>query len=396
MNSWNALMISVLFLSAALESPLPVRAQGGGGPADTSSGKGRLLPGTALARSREVLFAARKAYPDARWLGVEGRANRSGIAVCDPEHPSQDGWRHSFYSDSAGGRLLVCECRGRIAGPFLEMGSSKDRLLRPIEEDCIDSGEAVRAVSAKFPPRLRGRRPLFLRLSMEAGAGGAPAALQWEISADGQRLRVGAARSASGPAVSGAVQELLSQETEAQRRAQGAAARPSRPGVLYTARTDMDRVMNYAARSLPGSDLMAIEGFTDARGSSPCLGEGDGWMYYFVYPNGRMAVLFACNGKVGPGALSAEHIDIRKHAPVEGRFVDTPVLLAALLRMRPSAMNEGMGRRNTRLASAKLLSFREPPFPSLAAGKKLFWFLDVGNTRYAFDAEDGRLVDTKE
>ena len=82
------------------------------------------------------------------------------------------------------------------------------------------------------------------------------------------------------------------------------AARPKK-GDVYSAKTDLEKVLVYAREHFPEANLMAVEGLVDAWGASMCIGPGDGWAYYFYNPRRRdFEVLFAAADALARGDCS--------------------------------------------------------------------------------------------
>ncbi|MFA6028766.1 MAG: hypothetical protein WC969_02805 [Elusimicrobiota bacterium] len=398
MTSFFSAALLLLALPAA-SAPAPTEA----GPIEEEAPAE--VPDTAGAGLKEVLRRARLSRADARLVSISARTTASGTVLCDPTAPFQEGWRFSLYSKSARKFLLLAECAGAVAGPLEEMRDS-EILQRPIEGSFIDSDEAMRVLSAQkvsLDPkeyRVVGKRPFSLKLSsIEDQRFPDPKPAVWEVTVGSSRFTVDAGKAGLfDPAAYGLNPEIFLPDEEIAKREANLKQRPKKGKRNATARTDYDKVMAFAGKKYPGSRLMAVESIVDSWGGSPCVGPGDGWAYYFAYPDRKdFAAIFSCLGDVGVGASPNIPVSKETHQPLEGRFVDSDVILDGLLKLQPGSMNEGLGRNYTRLGTLRLVNFKKAPFRDPALSQvTLFWVFNLGNSRYTFNARDGRLVDTRE
>lgn len=381
----------------------PASAQDEGGPL------GQAAPAaldTAGLHLKKVWQLVRRTAPDAQLVQISGKVDASGAVMCSSLAPFQDGWRFTFYSPKTREYYLMAECKGAPAGPLKELRDTLATPLLPIEGAFLESDEALRVLAKRgisLDPahyKLSPRRPFTLRLgAFDDPHFKHPKPVLWTVIIGRSSWQVDALkRCLFDPRHYGVdPEELLSEEEKAQLEL-NLKARPKKGRRNTTALADYEQVMAYAAKKHPGTELMAIEGFVDAWGGSPCLGPGDGWAYYFFHPkNKNMAVLFACKGDVGPGAASFIPVTQEANQPLGGRSVDSDVVIDQLIRKQPSVMNEGMGRNFTRHGTLRLLNYRQPPMSEPAFAEiTQFWILELGNTRYTFDAKNARLLQMRE
>ena len=217
----------------------------------------------------------------------------------------------------------------------------------------------------------------------------------WTVGAGGKNMRLDAVHGGTlDPSRYGVDLEAAAERREKPLQERRLAARPKKKGV-YTALADMDKVQHFAEAKLRGSKLMAVEGFADAWGNSPCVSPSDGWSFYYHHPKrGDFAVVFACRGEVGMGPPATVPVDPSIHQPLSGKAVDSSAVFDELIRRRDGVMNEGMGRNFTRIGTLRLVRFGEPPFPGARTAE--FWVLDIGTAQYTFEASTGRLVRAKD
>jgi len=397
-----------LLVAVLLAQPSGLVAQDQGGPLTGSSDGGPAgAPDTAGLHLKLAWQLARRKRPDAQLVQISGRTDASGRVLCNSFAPFQDGWRFTFFSPKTGEYLLMAECDGKPAGPLQEIRDEKAPPLLRIEGSFIDSDEALKALAAagvsldprkyKVPPK----RPFSLKLAVLADEHFAEARpVLWTVSIGNSSFLVDAVHRAQfDPRLYGVdPDDLLSEEDKAQLEANLAKRPEKKKARVHSALSDYDKVMEFARGKYPGSELMAIEGFVDAWGGSPCIGPGDGWAYYFFPPKKSDAsVVFACKGDVGPGSAAYVPVDRAKNQPVSGRFVDSGVVIERLLKKQPDAMNESLNRQYVRHGTLRLLNYKAPPYPEPAFSElTMFWVLELGNTRYTFDARNGRLLFVRE
>ncbi|MBI5243518.1 MAG: hypothetical protein HY922_07510 [Elusimicrobia bacterium] len=364
------------------------------------------LPDTAGAHLRRTWQIVRRSAPDARLVEISGKTDSSGTVQCNAFAPFQDGWRFTFHSQKTQEYWLMADCRGRSAGPLKELRDTQARPLLPIEGAFADSDEALELLASfgvsldprkyKVPPK----RPFTMKLSaLNDPHFPSVKPVLWTVSIGRSSFLIDALKRVQfDPTLYGVdPEDLLPPEEKARLEANLAQRPKKRPGT-FTALSDLEKARALAGRKYPGSQLMAIEGFVDAWGGSPCVGAGDGWAYYFLDPaTSGFAVLFACKGDVGPGAVTRVPVDAARHQPLGDRFVDSDAIADKLLAKQPDAMHEGMGRNYTRHGTLRLLNYKAPPYSDPALSRTtLFWVLDLGSTRYTFDARSGRMLQAKE
>ena len=326
------------------------------------------LQGTAGAKLREVWGLAREKYPDAKLISITGASSADGRARCSPGSPFQDGWRFTFFSPAAGEFLMMAECGGKTAGPLRQLRAKAEELAKlTVSGKFIDSDQALKAlvragvkletVEAKTP----GKRPFSLILSRLDDPRFKDHPMVWRINGGGESWVVDAVHNEKfdptryGHDFSIALASAVANSTTL-------AERPKRSDV-YTAKTDLEKALAYARKHFADANLMAVEGFVDAWGGSPCTGPGDGWAYYFYSPRrSDFEVLFACNGFVGPGPTRNIPVDLARHDPIAAPFIDSDVAVDDLLVTHGDAFNETMGRRFTRTGTLLLRRFLAPDF----------------------------------
>jgi hypothetical protein len=360
-------------------------------------------PDSAGARLMEVWKLARRKHPDAVLVSVSGKTDSRGLPLCSPLAPFQNGWRYSFFSPREDEFIMMAECDGKIAGPLRQMrAKAVQREEQPVGGKFIDSDVAMRTLEASGvsldPSEYggMGKRPFALtlhRLEDEKFKSEKPTV--WKIEVGGKIFFVDAVYNERlSPQRYGITLTDMDASTAT---AQGVAERPKRAKV-YTAKKDHDRVVAYAAKRFPDSKLMAIEGFTDAWGGCPCTGEGDGWAFYF-YSQAKQSydVVYACDGKIGPGPSQYIPVDFSVHSPIGKPFTDTDLIVDNLLAHNASALNEGMGRNYTAHAVLLLRQYKKPPMKAGGLwGVDMFWQLTIGRQRYQFDAKTGKLLQVQD
>lgn len=398
-------LFQVFLLSLAVLPPFPpASAQEQGGPLTQGAVEER--PDTAGLNLRQAWRLVRRSAPDAQLVEISGKTDSSGTVQCSTFAPFQDGWRFTFYSPKTKEYFLMADCRGRSAGPLKELRDAQARPLPPVEGSFIDSDEALQvldSVGVALDPRkynVPPKRPFTMKLAAYDDPRFPPAKpVVWTVSIGRSAFLVDAVQRARfDPLLYGVdPDDLLPAEEKALLDANLAKRPKKRPGT-FTALADMEKARALAAKKYPGSQLMAIEGFVDAWGGSPCLGAGDGWAYYFFDPaTSGFAVLFACKGEVGPGTTVHIPVTPERHQAITDRFVDSDVIADKLLGKQPDVMHEGMGRNYTRHGTLRLVNYKTPPFSDPALSKvTMFWVLDLGNTRYTFDARSGRMLQAKQ
>ncbi|MEK7744506.1 MAG: hypothetical protein AAB578_08985, partial [Elusimicrobiota bacterium] len=338
---------------------------------------------------------ARRTYADAALVGITGWADAEGSVVCSPSSPFQDGWTYSFFSPSQRQYLMVASCLGKLAGPVREMRDKNASPPAPIKGSFIDSDEAVGGALDAGLPEARGKRPFSLKLSVLEDPEYPRKPVLWTVGAGGKNMRLDAVHGGTlDPSRYGVDLEAAAERREKPLQERRLAARPKKKGV-YTALADMDKVERFAQDKLRGSKLMAVEGFADAWGNSPCTSPSDGWSFYYHHPKrDDFAVVFACRGEVGMGPPATVPVDPSIHLPLSGKAVDSGAVLDELISRRDGVMNEGMGRTFSRIGTLRLVRFREPPFSGARTAE--FWVLGIGMSQYTFEASSGRLVRAKD
>lgn len=383
-------LIALLLLAAAPAAAQP-RAQGAASNVPGPSG-------TAGEPLMEVWRQARLRYHDALLVSISAQTEADGRPVCSPRAPFQDGWRYSFYSPSQVKFVMMAECRGKIAGPLVSLHSG-DASTRTIAGKFIDSDVAMRTLERAgisldpFDHKVSGKRPFSLKLYRLDDRRAASHPVLWRIEIGKSYYLVDAeANEIFSPQKHGLTVEISTASSS-----EALSRRPKKADV-YTVKKDLDRVMEYARKSFPGSNLMAVEGFMDAWGATPCTGPGDGWAFYFYYPRSRgFEVVYACNGYIGPGPAKYIPVDLNDHVALSGLFVDSDKIADTLLVKHPAAMNEGLGRSYSRLGTLLLRNHRVSPFAAAGVWDvTMVWQVTLGRTLYRFDGRDGRLMDVQE
>ncbi|MFA5139982.1 MAG: hypothetical protein WC728_12185 [Elusimicrobiota bacterium] len=383
-------LLALLFLTAC--------AQNAPAPQDPSA-----APDSAGLRLMEVWKLARRKHPDAVLVSISGKTDSRGLPLCSPLAPFQNGWRYSFFSPQADEFLMMAECGGKIAGPLRQMRAKTIQTdEEPISGRFVDSDVAMRTLEESgisLDPSehgAMGKRPFSLtlhRLEDEKFKPQKPAV--WKVEVGNKMFFVDAVYNERlSPQRYGIT---LSDMDGSTATAQGVTERPKRAKV-YTAKKDFDRVIAYAKKRFPDAQFMAIEGFTDAWGGCPCTGEGDGWAFYFYNPAKQgYDVVYACNGKIGPGPSQYIPVDFNAHTPVNKPFTDTDVVVDNLLSHNAGALNEGMGRRYTAHAVLLLRQYKKAPMKASGLWEvDLLWQLTIGRQRYQFDAKTGKLLQVQD
>jgi len=358
---------------------------------------------TAGVSLRKVWTQARRKYRDAVFISVSGKTGPQGVVRCRRTSPFQNGWRYTFYSPKAEKFVMMAECQGKIAGPLVQMRSRSDSWKYPISGSFIDSDRALLTLAKagfKLDPKEHGgvgKRPYTLQLSRYANERFSSAPTVWRVKIGKKNILVDAVKNEKFDAtrygegtyaVMSATEPLIADVFN---------KRPKRAGV-YTALTDKAKILVYAKEHFPQASLMAIEGFTDAWGGSPCTGPGDGWAYYFYVPKLRnYEAIYSCNGYVGPGPTRYIPVNMTKHEPLRGNYIDSDRAIDSLLVAQGDLFNEGMGRNFSRTGTLLLRRYRASPFTAAGLWKvRLLWEISMGRRRFRLDAENGRLLDSRE
>lgn len=380
----RAALLLASLRACALAAPAPA-------PADTAGSQ--LRQAWALARTR---------YPDALLISVSGQADAAGAVQCDPDFSMQEGWRMTFYSPKAQEFVVVVECRGRLAGPLRQIMARDSGVSRaPVEGRFLDSDRALEMLRRsgalkELADSLTGKRPFSMTLAAMEDERFAGAPVIWTVQAGKASFLVDAVRrEIFDPG------KYLSPEAAAgvsSGAARGLALRPKRPTPAYTVRADFGRVAAMADKQYPGAKLMAIEGFADAWGGSPCTGAGDGWAFFYWHPKIKDFVsYYACAGKIGPGPVRYVPVDFGLHKPLESEFIDSDAAVDSVLVSHSGAMSEGLGRRYTRTGVLRLLNYRTSPFASSKLWQTtMVWHLEIGTSEYRIDGKKGTLIDFRE
>ena len=360
------------------------------------------LQGTAGSKLRDVWALARAKYPDAKLLSVTGATGVDGRVRCSPTAPFQSGWRFTFYSPAADEFVMMAECGGQMAGPLRQLRSHAEAVAKlTISGKFIDSDSALKAlikagvdlpgIEAKTP----GKRAFSMSLARLDDDRFKEHPPVWRVNGGGESWVVDAVHNEKfNPERYGL--DFTVQLASAIANSETLAMRPKRADV-YSAKTDLEKVLVYARDHFPEANLMAIEALVDAWGASTCIGPGDGWAYYFYNPRRRdFEVLFSCKGFVGPGPTRNIPVDLARHEPLAGPYVDSDTVIDAVLVTHGDAFNETMGSRFTRKATALLRQYKTPPFSDPALWKvRMLWELTIGRTVFRFDAVTGRLLDVR-
>ncbi|MDE2291554.1 MAG: hypothetical protein KGL53_05680 [Elusimicrobia bacterium] len=357
---------------------------------------------TAGTHLRDVWGRARQTYRDAQLISISGATPADGKARCTPDAPFQNGWRFTFYSAQADQFVMMAECEGRMAGPLQQMRSRASAAARlTVSGHFVDSDEALRALTragvdlGALEAQLPGKRPFTLELTRLDDDQFPTHPTVWRVTAGNESYIVDAVNDQRfDPTLYGL--DYSVQLASAIAHSAVLADRPKKEDV-YTAKTDLEKVRAYAHRHFPDAPLMAIEGFVDAWGGSPCTGPGDGWAFYYYRPQtGGFDAVYSCNGYVGPGPVANIPVNVAQHEAITSPYIDSDKLLESLLVTHGDAFNETMGRRFTRTGTLVLRQYRAPPFADPALAKvRALWELTVGHTVYRFDAVNGRLLDTR-
>ncbi|TPW20206.1 MAG: hypothetical protein FD126_1919 [Elusimicrobia bacterium] len=360
------------------------------------------LQQTAGSKLRDVWAQARGKYPDAKLLSITGATGSDGRVRCSPTAPFQSGWRLTFYSPAVDEFVMMAECGGVIAGPLRQLRSrGADAAKLTVSGKFIDSDMALKtlgkagidlaAIEAKTP----GKRAFSLSLARLDDTRFKAHPPVWRVTSGADSWVVDAVHNEKfNPERYGL--DFTVQLASAIANSETLAARPKK-GDVYSAKTDLEKVLSYARDHFPEANLMAVEGLVDAWGASMCIGPGDGWAYYFYNPRRRdFEVLFSCKGFVGPGPARNIPVDLARHEPLAGPYVDSDTVIDAVLVTHGDAFNETMGSRFTRKATALLRQYKTAPFNDPALWKvRMLWELTIGRTVFRFDAVNGRLLDVR-
>ncbi len=346
-----------------------------------------------------VWKAARRKHSDAMFVSVRGRTNSSGVPRCSPQAPFQYGWRYTFYSKKFKEFLMMAECRGAIAGPLVTM-REKGASTLPVKGKFIDSDVALRTLGeAKISldpaeHKAGGKRPFRLKLYRLEDERFATHPVVWKINIGNKAWLIDAVHREVFSAKRYGVSFEVKISTDSEYAASVLALRPKHQNV-YTVKKDISKILQYGRDHYPGSSLMAIEGFVDAWGGTPCTGPGDGWAYYFYYPRSRgFEVVYACDSFIGPGPVKFIPVDLNLHKAISGRFLDSHNIIDSLIVYHPSVMNEGLGRSFMRHGTLLLRNYRASPFTGTDMWKiHLVWHVMIGRTTYRFDAKSAKLLD---
>lgn len=360
------------------------------------------VQGTAGTQLRAVWSKARTKYPDAKLLSVTGAVGADGRVRCSPTAPFQSGWRFTFYSPAVDEFVMMAECGGQIAGPLRQLRSrGADAAKLTVSGKFVDSDTALKALAkagvdlAAVEAKTPGKRAFSMQLSRLDDERFKEHPPVWRVNAGGDSWVVDAVHNEKfNPERYGL--DFTVQLASAIANSETLAMRPKKADV-YSAKTDLEKVLAYAKKHFPEANLMAIEGLVDAWGASMCIGPGDGWAYYFYNPRRRdFEVLFSCKGFVGPGPTRNIPVDLARHEPLAGPYVDSDTVIDSVLVTHGDAFNETMGSRFTRKATALLRQYKTPPFTDPALWKvRMLWELTVGRTVFRFDAVTGRLLDVR-
>lgn len=360
------------------------------------------LQQTAGSKLREVWGMARGKYPDAKLLSVTGATGADGRVRCSPTAPFQSGWRFTFYAPAADEFVMMAECGGTIAGPLRQLRSHGEAAAKlTISGKFIDSDTALKTLAkagidlAKVEAKTPGKRAFSLQLARLDDERFKQHPPVWRVNGGGDSWVVDAVHNEKfNPERYGL--DFTVQLASAIANSETLASRPKK-GDVYSAKTDLEKVLVYAREHFPEANLMAVEGLVDAWGASMCIGPGDGWAFYFYNPRRRdFEVLFSCKGFVGPGPAKNIPVDIARHEPIVGPYVDSDTVIDAVLVTHGDAFNETMGSHFTRKATAVLRQYKTPPFSDPALWKvRMLWELTIGRTVFRFDAVNGRLLDVR-
>ncbi|MBI3298509.1 MAG: hypothetical protein HYZ75_10120 [Elusimicrobia bacterium] len=360
------------------------------------------LQGTAGSKLREVWALARAKFPDAKLISISGASSLEGRARCSPKFPFQNGWRFTFFSPGSGEFIMMAECGGATAGPLRQLRAKAEELSKlTVSGKFIDSDQALKALAragidlAGIEAKTPGKRAFSLMLARLEDDRFKAHPMVWRVSGGGEHWVVDAVHNEKfdptryGHDYSVALASMVANSVNL-------AERPKRTDV-YTAKTDLENALAYARKHFADANLMAIEGFVDAWGGSPCTGPGDGWAFYFYSPRrSDFEVLFACNGFVGPGPTRNIPLDLARHEPIAGPYIDSDVAVDDLLVTHGDAFHETMGRKFTRNGTLLLRQYKTPPFNDPGLWKvRVLWELTVGRSIFRMDAVNGRLLDVR-
>ena len=369
---------------------------------------------------KPVIEAVRKQYEDAELIGISGRTDDTGSALCDPQNPSGDGWIYHFYARKYETAALVAECQGYVIGPlkeYVQTASDTPSILGRFTDD-DEALKDLLALGISLDPKAHGatgKRPFVFALVRAEDERYKSDPLFWQITIGGDVYMLSATthkverdvvirytRGADGKIDRTPPSDL--DPGGSPRPSMGATAGFKAPGRTkkpkgYTAFKDLPKARSYAKKHLPGAVLMAIDGISDAWGNIDCFGSGDGWAYYFYWPKSKtIEAVYACNGDVGPGKTGYVPVSLTQHGklPEMPPDVDSDRAMDGLLAERASVLNEGMGRFYTRRAPMRLFQFKSSPLTSPDLWKKtLLWEVSVGRSVYYVDAITGKFIAEK-
>ncbi|MBI5199951.1 MAG: hypothetical protein HY925_00055 [Elusimicrobia bacterium] len=369
---------------------------------------------------KPVIDAVRKQYEDAELIGISGRSDNTGSALCDPKNPSSDGWIYHFYSKRYDTAALISECQGYIVGPLKEYVQTASD-TPPIQGRFTDDDEALKdllELGVSLEPRdhgASGKRPYSFSLMRVEDERHQKDPLFWQVTIGKDVYMLSATthkvlrdvvvrypRGADGKVDRTPPSDDIGPGGSP--RPMGAASTFKVPGKPkkpkgYTAFKDLPKVKAYAKGHLPGAVLMAIDGISDAWGNIDCFGSGDGWAYYYYSPRTKtIETVYACNGEVGPGKSGYVPVSLSQHGKLPEMMpdADSDKAMDGMLSERASVLNEGMGRYYTRRAPMRLFQFKTSPLTSPELWKKtLLWEVSVGRSVYYVDATTGKFVAEK-
>jgi hypothetical protein len=361
------------------------------------------VPDTGGIHLMKVWRMVRRHYRDALLISISGRTLPTGIPLCSPQSPFQNGWRYTFYSPSKDKFLMMAACRGRVSPKPLVQMRDEGTPKFDIQGKFVDSDVALKKLAESgvdLDPRTYkagGRRPFNLKLFRLEDSKFKTHPTVWQLKIGGKRFLIDAVKNKPFSPRDYGVSYDVKFSTAADFESEVLARRPKKKNV-YTVRKDFEKILRYGAEKFPGSSLMAIEGFVDAWGGSPCNGPGDGWAFYFYYPRSRnFEPVYACNGHIGPGPMGYIPVDFNIHKPLSKEFLDSSHIISSLLIHHPDAMNKAMGGLFKRQGSFLIRNYKASPFKNTD-----FWKVTqiaevrMGRTRFRFDGRNARLLDVVE
>ena len=137
-----------------------------------------------------VWLLARRKYPDALLLSIQGRVAPAGGVLCDARFPMTDGWRYRFYSPQEQAFLVIARCAKALAGPLRELRALEGNVSgQAVEGRFIDSDRLLRVLqeAGVSLPSLRrksgGKRPFHLTLLRTAEERFKDHPVFWELRA---------------------------------------------------------------------------------------------------------------------------------------------------------------------------------------------------------------------